>query len=242
MSSFAPRKCTLCWEEKPAHDFCPQRGRCKKCRRWTSTVAAEEVSAKQQALNHKWLREYLTMSKGDDWWPLPKYEGIYEVSRDGRARSLWFRNGRANNPRPIPLEITLHPTDVGYLAWTAVDFDGNRKTTTIHSAVLRTYRGPRPKRHIAGHRNGNPFDNRLKNLDWITYKENEADKRRHGRVMDGERNHESKLTSAEVVALRSLRISSGLSYANIGKRFNISTSVAHKICNGVAWRHVPCGV
>jgi len=50
----------------------------------------------------------------------------------------------------------------------------------VHRLVLETYVGKCPKSMESRHLNGNPKDNRLKNLCWDTHSENMLDKFRHG--------------------------------------------------------------
>ena len=57
------------------------------------------------------------------------------------------------------------------------DKDSVRKFRTynslrVHRAVLEAWVGPRPKGYECDHINGNPSDNRLCNLEWVTHEEN----------------------------------------------------------------------
>jgi len=130
-----------------------------------------------------------------------------------------------------------HANDLGYWSVTLVNC-GKHLTKNIHSLVCRAFRGPAPAGHICGHRDGNPSNNSLDNLEWITYVENEADKRRHGRMLDGTKNHQSKLNEQAVAEMR-LRRDGGESLSSIARRFHIAVSTASKIIRREAWKHVP---
>lgn len=239
------KTCTLCREPKDEAEFYIDRGvlrgRCKSCHRWLQLkdTTPEIAWKRQEATNTQWLADYVAKPKGPEWFSVVGYEGLYEVTRDGRVRSLWFKNGHADMPRAEPHEIACSPTSGGYPGWTAVDRDGTQRTTHVHEAVLTAFKGPRPDdRHLGGHRNGNPADNRVENLDWITHVENEADKRRHGRMLTGSRNHQAKLTEEQVVEMRRAREKTKDSFREIGKAFGVAGWTAHRICKGKAWKHV----
>jgi hypothetical protein len=57
---------------------------------------------------------------------------------------------------------------------------GTAKGWTVHALVLLAHTGPRPEGMVVRHLNGDPADNRLANLAYGTYVENQADAVRHG--------------------------------------------------------------
>jgi len=238
------KTCSLCWQSKPLGSFYAERAgryrrRCKRC-----VIDGQrpewDAAGKQDRLNREWLAAYATRAPGaTDWRPMLGYEGLYEVSSSGRVRSLWFRNGKVSGPRVEPHELATSPTAGGYyLAFTAVDWSGRRRTTHVHTAVLEAFRGRRPARLVAGHRNGDSRDNQLENLDWITHQENEADKRRHGRRAFGSRNSQAKLTEDRVREMRELRTLHGYAYRKLARLFGVSPPTATRICQRQMWRHV----
>lgn len=171
------------------------------------------------------------------WRAVSGHEGRYEVSNLGRVRSLWFVNGNANQARKQPLILTPYYNTLGYGSVTICK--GGRKVTEhLHTLVLRAFVGPRPEGHVGGHRDGNPSNNKLSNLDWITFVENEADKRRHGRNLPGSKNHQAKLTESSVIQMRQMYARGGLRLDDLGFLFGVSRPVAHKIVRCRAWRHV----
>ena len=192
--------------------------------------------------NAAWLEAYRQrppeyVENGERWRPVPGYIGCYEVSDRGRIKSLWFRNGNANQPRPDPIVIRLSPTASGYPGFTAVRQDGDRQTVCVHTAVLAAFVGPRPPRMAAAHWNGDKTDNRLDNLRWASYSANNGDdKRRLGRMACGERNANAKLTAAAVRAMRRLRPRRTLQ--ELAEAFGVTKATAGKVCSGKGWQHV----
>jgi hypothetical protein len=86
------------------------------------------------------------------------------------------------------------------------------------------------------HGNGNPSDNRLKNLRWGTRLENKADSARHGTIPRGERSGMAKLTNVDIPLIFSLR-SDGWSYPRIGRRFGVAGTTIHRVVKGLTWLH-----
>ncbi|MFC5996979.1 NUMOD4 motif-containing HNH endonuclease [Pseudonocardia hispaniensis] len=112
------------------------------------------------------------------WLPVVGFEGEYEVSDRGRVRSLdrilIHKNGFMRRVRGRLL--TPYPITGGYLA-----FRARRRPTTVHSAVMAAFVGPRPHGMEILHWDGDPSNNHLENLRYGTPAENQDDSIRHGR-------------------------------------------------------------
>lgn len=72
-----------------------------------------------------------------------------------------------------------------------------------------------------------------------TNKENVDDKCQKGRQARGETCGRSKLTVEQVKQIRKLRIDTGISYPQLGKKFNITGSNAYSIVKRETWKHIP---
>lgn len=116
------------------------------------------------------------------WIPLAGWEGYYEVSTMGRARSIirfgvLSTGGRRGYGGGIIAPVLKVST--GYFAFNLTR-RGKRKQMSAHRAVLLSFVGPPPDGHQGCHNNGIRTDNRLCNLRWDTVKNNHADKVLHG--------------------------------------------------------------
>lgn len=119
------------------------------------------------------------------WKPVVGFEGFYEVSDEGRVRSL---PRRVNSPvaggsRVIPgreRKLTTHPS--GHLIVSLSRPGEKLFMAKVHRLVLEAFVGPCPDGMECCHNNSVPSDNRLANLRWDTPSENQLDKRRHGRL------------------------------------------------------------
>lgn len=115
----------------------------------------------------------------EEWRPIPGFDGRYEVSDQGRVRSLI--RGRILSPKP--------ERHSGYMCIELRPQPRLAKTLRVHRLVLEAFVGPRPDGMLARHLNGNPTDNRLANLAWGTPLENAADTTRHGTHNNGRKTH-----------------------------------------------------
>lgn len=121
--------------------------------------------------------------EGETWKPAPDFEGYYEVSDMGRVRVLdrWVnagRDGRRFNPGRI---MKRGLVGSGYLAVGFVVSGQKKANRLVHSLVLETFVGPRPKGMVACHIDGDRYNNRLENLRWDTQKSNLEDAHALGR-------------------------------------------------------------
>lgn len=116
--------------------------------------------------------------------------------------------------------------------------DGKIFSRNVHALVAAAFFGPRPDGYVTRHLDGNPRNNNLSNLCYGTWEENEADKERHGRRPKGEAVSGSKLTEADVVALRKM-YADGEWMGNIRRKYPLHPTTIHHIIHGQIWAHVP---
>jgi hypothetical protein len=173
--------------------------------------------------------------RGEKWRAVPKFEGKYEASTEGRVRSL---------PRQTAAGVlggrVLHPTveKNGYLRVT-LSVSGVRHREFLHRIILRTFVGECPKGWQCRHLDGNKSNCRLANLAWGTPKENASDRMSHGTHVDnrGERHGNSKITNAQAAEIKLAR-QSGRSLNDVAAEFGVSPPTVSRISNGKGWSHV----
>jgi hypothetical protein len=120
----------------------------------------------------------------EEWRTVAGFEGLYEVSDQGRIKSLPRATGR-RSPEYV-LTPKLHDRrDVNrpYLDVHLRDADGRARTRKVHRLVAEAFLGPRPKGQVIRHGLGGPSDNRLVNLCYGTPAQNKADQALHRQMM-----------------------------------------------------------
>ena len=121
------------------------------------------------------------MKSIEEWRPVVGYEGIYEVSNQGRVRTVerkvltksgWYRTVSARI-RKCSVKASGH---VKVSLWR----DNREMTAHVHTLVAEAFIGARPAGAFACHNNGDPADNRVENIRWGTPSSNSYDRRKHG--------------------------------------------------------------
>lgn len=107
----------------------------------------------------------------EKWLPIPEWEGLYEVSDQGRVLSVRRKLIRKLQPDVHDAYLTVN-----------LSRDGTVKKYFVHRLVLLTFVGPCPEGMESRHLNGKPDDNRLHNLKWDTRIANARDKYEHRTV------------------------------------------------------------
>lgn len=103
-----------------------------------------------------------------EWRPVVGFEK-YEVSNDGRVRSLYY-GGKELKPYTQPYghqEVKLRK-------------DKKTHATTVGVLVASAFIGPRPEGLMVCHNDGDPTNNSVENLRWDTQASNIRDSVRHG--------------------------------------------------------------
>lgn len=119
-----------------------------------------------------------------------------------------------------------------------------RKGFLVHRLVCLAFLGTPPtNRHEAVHIDSVKHHNHARNLKWATHAENMAMDRGNNHSHKGERNRNSKLTTAQVREIRiayDSRKSGGYSERMLASRYGITTTHVGRIArreNG-GWRHL----
>lgn len=110
----------------------------------------------------------------------------------------------------------------------------------VHRIICELVHGqpPTPKHHAA-HSCGNGHLGCVapKHLSWETHDENMADMIAHGTSPAGERNSNSKLTTAQVLDIRRM-YDANIHHSAIAQEYGISTKTVSKIGLRLRWRHL----
>lgn len=177
----------------------------------------------------------------ETWKAVPGFEGLYEVSDQGRVRSLdrvtpqvHFASGKMMHVHRR--SRVLKP--ISYDGYFSVNLyrDGQMIPTPVHRAVAGAFLGPRPQGRVIRHLDGVKTNNTPANLAYGTCKDNSADDMRNGVTRLGERAHNAKLTAPAVQKIRALRGCE--TQETLADRFGVCQSVISAIQLRKSWKHV----
>ena len=102
------------------------------------------------------------MTEEEIWCPIKGYEGLYEVSDQGRVKSLKFRKERIMKQLITPK---------GYIR-VGLRKNGYQKMCKVHRLVAQTFI-PNPQNlPQVNHIDENPSNNKVENLEWCDAKYN----------------------------------------------------------------------
>jgi len=142
------------------------------------------------------------MRTTDEWVTIEGYEN-YEVNRQGQVR----RKAQILKPGSIPS---------GHLTVGLCKGKGKPKSMYVHRLVALAFIENRDGKPVVNHKNGNPKDNRIQNLEWSTYSEN---------IMHGYRSNGRRVTSEIKIGAFTLDgewVMSFRSYVDAAKLLNVS--------------------
>lgn len=165
--------------------------------------------------------------KTEQWKDIEGFEGLYEISDQGRLRSL--------HPRNYGRIIRQTKTLDGY-RHTTLYKNGIRYPRRIAKLVMESFVGPKPSDiHQINHRNGKKDNNRRSNLEYVTPRENMIHASTNQLMAKGELHWKSKLTEANVVEIRTSK-ETGIALA---KKFGMHKQTISLIKRRKLWTHVP---
>lgn len=183
--------------------------------------------------------ECAELLRDEVWVPVPGFEGIYEISSWGRARSYARIYGKG---KPVVTPRILKPAMGTGTKRVRYEFSRDSKTYDSWRArfMLRAFVGEPPPNHEASHKDGDELNDRLDNLCWETHLENEQRKASHGTRRIGSQCSYAKLNEIQVRDFRA-RAKNGESPKSIWAEVkeSISWSAFYDAITGRKWKHVP---
>lgn len=178
------------------------------------------------------------------WKSVDGWVGFYEVSNEGRVRSIdrvhavINRFGNVENRRQRGQMLKLTKSKNGYLIVSFTRPGGVREYHTVHTLVARTFIGPTPPGCEVCHNDGDRTHNRFENLRYDSRSANALDRHRHGTMNQahGEDHYFRKLCDEDVRWIR--KMAGSVSNREMGRALGVTHGTIGHVINGESWKHV----
>ncbi len=174
------------------------------------------------------------------WKDVPGYEGQYQVSSEGRVRSLArevdvpLTRWGAKGTRRVNEAVMSLQKDKRNRVFVALRREGAAKRFTVASLVASAFIGPRPEGALVLHGDGDSTNNHVKNLRYGSHSDNIEDARTHGTLSQGETQWLSKLTASEVLFIRI----TDMSGVDLAKHYGVTPACISAVRQRKNWKHV----
>lgn len=163
-----------------------------------------------------------------DWRDIKGYEGLYQVSNTGLVRSV-DRITTGNRKRAIKGKVlSAGENQFGYFV-VALCKNGKRKMERVHRLVAIAFLPSDNERPFINHKDGNPKNNHVSNLEWCTQKENVQ----HA-YDTGLRKPNRSLTDEQAEYVKSVYVPYSRTFGTGGlaRKFGVEPSVIWRTING----------
>lgn len=163
------------------------------------------------------------------WKNVIGYEGHYQVSNGGLVRGVDRVDGNGHWRKGKMMTMT--DNGVGHFT-VMLSINATYKRCLVQKLVMRAFVGDVPEGHNINHKNGNTKDNRLDNLEYVTFSENTQHalkvlEREMG--LRGSRNPGAKLTDRQVVEIRQLYATGKYSARQLSEIYPASRSAIGEV-------------
>lgn len=174
----------------------------------------------------------------EEWKDIVGYEGLYQVSNYGNVKCV----GRGN-ARMIVQRVGTKKNGAYMLL--NLNNDGVYKTKKAHRLVAEAFIPNPDNKPTVNHKDGNKQNNKVSNLEWATWSENNFRAFKIGlRVPNvdnvkirGSKNVWAKISEKDVLKIRELH-RCGMRQVDIAKLYPVNSRNINNIVTKRSWRHV----
>ena len=177
-----------------------------------------------------------------EWKDIKGYEGYYQVSSDGKVRSLTHQVKDTIGRMQTKIGKILSPSKDGKgYHRVSMSIHGKKNTHKVHRLVAQAFiLNPENKPEV-NHKDkkGDKTDNRVENLEWATSKENWYHAFRTGLWnKKGENQNTAKLTEEQVLEIRAKHVPKYGANAQLAREYGVSKENIAAIVNRRTWKHI----
>lgn len=172
----------------------------------------------------------------EQWRAVVGYEGMYEVSDQGRVRSVdrvVQQTGRKS--RFFPGVLLSQMGDRKRYKWVNLRRDGGHKVGKVHRMVAEAFIGPPLPGQVLCHKDGDVQNNCVANLRWGTAQSNSDDMVRMGNSQRGTKAHNAVLTEDIVREARARWVPHKVSAAMLAREYGVCEGTLKSALRRKSW-------
>ena len=166
------------------------------------------------------------------WRDVVSYEGLYQVSNLGRVKSFYGLGEKLLTPS----------VNKGGYEFVILTKNKIRKSCKVHTLVARAFIPNPENKPVVHHRDSDRTNNRVDNLEWVTYHENSAYAVQLGKYdkKDSCATPQAKLTAEDVRYIRANYIPRHREFgANaLARKFKVCTNTIYGVVNYSTYKDV----
>lgn len=167
----------------------------------------------------------------EEWHDVKGYNGRYQVSNLGRVRSNF--SGKWKNLKP-------HNTK-GYLI-VALSYKGKVTKRSVHVLVAEAFIENPENKPLVNHKDANPMNCQVSNLEWSTYSENTIHAFNNGliRTYRGTNHYSAKFTVEEVKFIRKMYkpYDKEFGMSAMARKFEVNLRTMMEVIQGKSYKDV----
>lgn len=182
----------------------------------------------------------VSATESEIWRPVQGYEGTYQVSDQGRVRSLdrtISTDGRwGKMKRELHGGILRHLKHTGGYLRVTLWHNGAFKNHYVHKLVLEAFVGPRPNGKQVAHNDGDKANNRLSNLRWASPSENQLDREGHGTGKIGRAKYQQRTGLDLARIIRRVYLMADVNISTLAEWFDMPRTTIADVVNNKVWK------
>ena len=165
--------------------------------------------------------------KKEIWIPIKETNNVFAISNFGRVKRIQesLRKGFSK----VGKILSPGKDRMGYAVF-VLTFNKQRITRTGHTLVAYAFLGERKHKQQVNHKDGNKFNNHIKNLEYVTQIENMA----HARNILHKKYGNFKLTKENVIDIRNEKFSLSI----LAEKYHVTPQCIHRIKNFKTWTNI----
>lgn len=174
------------------------------------------------------------------WKDVAGYEGHYQVSSIGRVKSLDRTIQSKLIGDFVKKGILLTPSKRGKYLKVSLSKDSAIIQYSVHRIVATAFIDNPCNKKCVNHINGIKHDNRVENLEWVTYSENTKHSYTNQLQISqkGSDCSQSKTDESSVIEMRNIYNSGIITVTELAKKYGLSISTVSQILNRNRWKHI----